>query len=87
VLLIGRCNRPPFRAVELKREGCVQKESGSMSEKFDSAPADKHADKSSGRDTCGKQARDELERGLKESFPASDPVSSSQPKKTTKDND
>jgi hypothetical protein len=58
-----------------------------MSEKFDPAPVDKHADKSAGKDARGKEARDELEKGLKESFPASDPVSTTQPKKTTKDND
>jgi hypothetical protein len=53
-----------------------------MSEKFDPAPIDKLAGKQR-----GKPASDELEKGLKESFPASDPVSSTEPKKTTQDND
>jgi hypothetical protein len=54
-----------------------------MSEKFDPAPIDKLA----GKQTRSKPASDELEKGLKESFPASDPVSSTEPKKTTQDND
>jgi hypothetical protein len=58
-----------------------------MSEKFDPAPADKHAGKSPVKKRRGPPARDELEKGLEESFPASDPVSSTQPKKTLIDND
>jgi hypothetical protein len=58
-----------------------------MSEKFDPAPADKHAEKASVKKPRGSSDRDELEKGLKESFPASDPVSSTQPKKTLIDND
>jgi hypothetical protein len=54
-----------------------------MSEKFEPAPIDKLA----GKQTRSKPASDELEKGLKESFPASDPVSSTEPKKTTQDND
>jgi hypothetical protein len=43
-----------------------------MAEKFDPAPHDKHADPA-------KKKGDELEKGLEESFPASDPPSSTQP--------
>jgi hypothetical protein len=47
-----------------------------MPEKFNPAPQDKHADPvSKGHGKKG----DELERGLEESFPASDPPSSTQP--------
>jgi hypothetical protein len=62
----------------------------SMSEKFDPAPADKHAEDRHTRKAFVKKRRgtdhDELDNGLKESFPASDPVSSIQPKKTLIDN-
>lgn len=58
-----------------------------MSEKFDPAPADKHAEKASVKKRRGTSDHNELEQGLKESFPASDPVSSTQPKKTLIEND
>jgi hypothetical protein len=60
-------------------------EEHAMAKKFDPAPPDKHADKTAGKESRGKQARDALERGLKESFPASDPPSNTQPGKTSKD--
>jgi hypothetical protein len=47
-----------------------------MAEKFDPAPHDKHADPA---DKHHKKKGDELEKGLEESFPASDPPSSTQP--------
>jgi hypothetical protein len=56
-----------------------------MSEKFDPAPPDKHADKDAGKGSRAKRVNDELEKGLKESFPASDPVSSTEPRQTPKD--
>jgi hypothetical protein len=56
-----------------------------MAEKFDPAPADKHADTSKLREAADKKADDELKKGLKDSFPASDPPSSIQPSKTVKD--
>lgn len=55
-----------------------------MSEKFDPAPLDKHADKDVGKRSRAKHAGDELEQGLKDSFPASDPASSTQPKQAPK---
>jgi hypothetical protein len=56
-----------------------------MAEKFDPAPADKHADTPKQRAAADKKADDELKNGLKDSFPASDPPSSTQPSKTVKD--
>lgn len=52
-----------------------------MSEKFDPAPVDKHAQPTK-TDRHGTKARDELEQGLRDSFPASDPVSPTQPAKS-----
>jgi hypothetical protein len=55
-----------------------------MAKKFDPAPADKHAEPV-GKDRRADKADDELEKSLKDSFPASDPPSSTQPAKTTPD--
>ncbi|BAL78488.1 hypothetical protein [Bradyrhizobium cosmicum] len=55
-----------------------------MAEKFDPAPADKHADPAR-KDRRVDKADDALEKGLKDSFPASDPPSSTQPGKTPSD--
>ncbi|WP_375310354.1 hypothetical protein WHZ77_24765 [Bradyrhizobium sp. A5] len=55
-----------------------------MAEKFDPAPADKHADPAR-KDRRVDKADDALEKGLKDSFPASDPPSSTQPGKTPAD--
>jgi hypothetical protein len=57
-----------------------------MSRKFDPAPTDKHAD-SAKKATRQDRTTDELEKGLRESFPASDPASSTQPAKMTPDGD
>jgi hypothetical protein len=55
-----------------------------MAEKFDPAPPHKHADvKASVQREKAKD--DELEKGLEDSFPASDPVSSTQASKATPD--
>jgi hypothetical protein len=56
-----------------------------MAEKFAPAAPDKHAEKPVRKDGRDKKGRDELEEGLEDSFPASDPVSNTQPKKTSKD--
>jgi hypothetical protein len=56
-----------------------------MTEKFNPAPPDKHADTPKQRATGDKKADDELQKGLKDSFPASDPPSSTQPSKTAGD--
>lgn len=50
-----------------------------MAEKFDPAPEDKHSnDPKQGVQGKDKQKEQELDKGLKDSFPASDPVSSTQ---------
>jgi hypothetical protein len=52
-----------------------------MSKPFNPAPVDKHAADPKDAEKADKDAHDELEKGLEESFPASDPPSSTQPKK------
>jgi hypothetical protein len=55
-----------------------------MAQKFDPVPADKHAEPTK-NDRRRDAADDELEQGLKGSFPASDPTSTTQPTKTDLD--
>jgi hypothetical protein len=50
-----------------------------MSEEFDPAPHDKHAQDSKQAAEADRRHR-KLEKGLKDTFPASDPVSETQPK-------
>jgi hypothetical protein len=50
-----------------------------MPEKFDPAPHDKHAEAPKGAVTADKKHK-KLEKGLEDTFPASDPVSETQPK-------
>ena len=50
-----------------------------MSEKFDPAPPDPHGEKPEKKGDP-KKSQSELEKGLEDSFPASDPPSSVQPK-------
>jgi hypothetical protein len=57
-------------------------ENNAMADKFDPAPTDKHADTPKERSAADKKADDELKKGLKDSFPASDPPSNTQPSKT-----
>jgi hypothetical protein len=49
-----------------------------MTEKFDPAPPDKNAEDLKRSIRRDKARDDELDKGLKDSFPASDPVSSTQ---------
>ena len=49
-----------------------------MSKKFNPAPRDKHADDPKQAVQADKQQK-KLEKGLEDSFPASDPVSETQP--------
>jgi hypothetical protein len=56
-----------------------------MTEKLNPAQQDKHADTPKERAAADKKADDELKKGLKDSFPASDPPSSTQPSKTVSD--
>lgn len=50
-----------------------------MSDKFDPAPTDKHAVDPKEAVKADKKHKD-LEKGLEDTFPASDPVSETQPK-------
>jgi hypothetical protein len=56
-----------------------------MNEKFDPAPFDKYADLSKDNLAKGKEPKDKLQEGLEETFPASDPPSTTQPSKTLND--
>ena len=58
-----------------------------LAEKFDPAPHDKHAVDPRGRLTADRETHAQLETGLTDSFPASDPVSSTQPAKSKPDGD
>jgi hypothetical protein len=50
-----------------------------MTEKFNPAPIDKHAVDPKEAAKADKATHNELRKGLKDSFPASDPVSATQP--------
>ena len=50
-----------------------------MTEKFNPAPTDKHAADPKEAAKADKATHSELQKGLKDSFPASDPVSATQP--------
>ena len=50
-----------------------------MPDKFDPAPRDKHAEEPKGAGATDKKLK-KLEEGLEDTFPASDPVSETQPK-------
>jgi len=54
-----------------------------MSKAFDPAPLDKHAEKAGPQGRGADKRSDELEKGLEESFPASDPAASTQPHENT----
>ena len=50
-----------------------------MTEKFNPAPKDKHAEDPKQAQKSDKEMHDKLGKGLEDTFPASDPVSSAQP--------
>ena len=58
-----------------------------MAEKFNPAPHDKHADDPREAALADREMRTELEAGLEDSFPASDPVSAVQPARSKPDGD
>ena len=58
-----------------------------MAEKFDPAAHDKHADKPHEAQAADREAHARLESGLEGSFPASDPVSVTQPAPSKHDGD
>jgi hypothetical protein len=67
------------RALELSP---MEQQEPTMAEKFDPAPHDKLAEDPKQAIAADKDTHDELEKGLKDTFPASDPVSTTQPNKT-----
>jgi hypothetical protein len=56
-----------------------------MAEKFNPGPTDKHAADPKAAQKADKQIHDKLDKGLEGTFPASDPVSSTQPAKSKSD--
>ena len=58
-----------------------------LAEKFDPAPHDKHAADPSAALEADREAHAKLESGLMDSFPASDPVSATQPARSKPDGD
>ena len=58
-----------------------------MAEKFNPAPTDKHAADPKEAVKADKATHNELQKGLKDSFPASDPVSAAQPAPSKHDSD
>jgi hypothetical protein len=56
-----------------------------MTEKFDPAAKDKHAEKPAEAQAADKKMHDKLDKGLEDTFPASDPVSTVQPAKSKPD--
>jgi hypothetical protein len=58
-----------------------------MTEKFDPAPHDKHAVGVKEAARADRAKHHELKTGLEDSFPASDPVSATQPAKSKQDSD
>jgi hypothetical protein len=56
-----------------------------MNDKFNPAPHDKHATDPKQARKADKEITKDLDKGLEETFPASDPVSSTQPAKSKPD--
>ncbi len=56
-----------------------------MADKFDPAPVDKHAADPKQARKADEEMHNKLDEGLEGTFPASDPVSSSQPAKSKPD--
>ena len=60
---------------------------GKSAKKFDPAAHDKHAADPQEARKADRKAHAELEEGLMDTFPASDPVSATQPAKSKRDSD
>ncbi len=56
-----------------------------MSDKFNPAPLDTHAADPKEAAKADKATHNELQKGLKESFPSSDPISATQPAQSKHD--
>ena len=81
---------PEFGNVGWQLDRAVQNEGkNTMAEekKFNPAPPDKHADDPKQARKADKEMHDALDKGLEGTFPASDPVSSTQPAKSKPDAD
>jgi len=69
----------------MRHRGRFPPEENTMAEKFDPAPHDKHAVDPKEAARADKQMHEDLKSGLVGTFPASDPVSATQPAKTVHD--
>lgn len=58
-----------------------------MAAKFDPAPHDKHAEGVKEAAKADRKSSEDLKEGLNDTFPASDPVSATQPDKSKHDAD
>ena len=58
-----------------------------LAEKFDPAPHDKHAADPDEARRADREMHEKLDKGLVDSFPASDPVSAAQPAPSKADSD
>lgn len=54
-----------------------------MNKSFNPAPPDKHAESMKKSERADQEQHDRLQQGLEETFPASDPASATQPKKSS----
>jgi hypothetical protein len=66
------------------RTGLQASRESAMDDKFDPAPHDKHAENPHAAAREDRRAKKELDKGLRDTFPASDPVSVTQPSTTRK---
>jgi hypothetical protein len=72
-------HHPSYHRSDFAIGGAVALMEISMTKKFNPAPIDKHAADPKKAAKADKTSHNELQKSLKDSFPASDPVSSTQP--------
>ena len=85
-----RCKRltaKRLRKGTANREGIGLKMGDFMSDKFNPAPVDKHAANPKEAAKADRTTHAELQKGLKGTFPASDPISATQPAPSKHDSD
>jgi hypothetical protein len=82
VIAVSRAGQEPASHV-----GVLFAQEITMAEKFDPAPYDKHAADSKEAAKADNEIHEDLKSGLVGTFPASDPVSATQPAKTRHDED
>jgi hypothetical protein len=86
---------PRFAVIAVSRDrkepaghiGVLPAEEIAMAQKFDPAPYDKHAADSMKAAKADRDMHEDLKSGLVGTFPASDPVSATQPAKTRHDDE